>query len=182
MVITPRHTLVTGFPGCGKTTLVMRALGCLRDLRVGGFYTQELRGVDGRRVGFQAVGVNGGRTDLAHVRSVSTLRVGRYGVDLQGFEELIDDELAMDGDVDLFVVDEIGKMECYSRRFVALMQRIFENHTPLLATVAMKGGGFIQKVKTRADVELMTLTPANRDDLTEMLASRFRQRPQGKRP
>ena len=51
-----KNVLLTGFPGCGKTTVVRRGIQRLRDLQLAGFYTQELREA-GRRVGFEAVGL-----------------------------------------------------------------------------------------------------------------------------
>ena len=59
----PRHILLTGLPGCGKTTLVRRVIEPLTDLRLAGFYTGEPRGTDGRRVGFEAIGLNDGQFD-----------------------------------------------------------------------------------------------------------------------
>ena len=172
-----RHLLLTGAPGCGKTKLVRRIIEQLRDLRLFGIYTQELRGEDGRRIGFQAIGLNGGSTTLASVRSKSRMRVGNYGVELSGFERLLDEELnRAAGDVDLFVIDEIGKMECFSSIFVETMRQILDGDTPLLATIAMKGGGFIQEVKDREDVDVFTVTQGNRDLLPLDLARRFRDR------
>src|SRR5215467_14590534 len=75
-----KNLLLTGLPGCGKTTVIRRLIDRLNDLRLRGFYTQELREY-GQRVGFEAVGLSGQRAVLAHVRSRSMLRVGRYGVD-----------------------------------------------------------------------------------------------------
>jgi len=69
--------LLTGTPGCGKTTLVRRIVEQLRDLRLAGFVTQEQRGNDGRRVGFQAIGLNGDSVMLAIVKSESKIRVGK---------------------------------------------------------------------------------------------------------
>jgi nucleoside-triphosphatase len=165
--------LLTGLPGCGKTTLVRRVIERLGDLRLAGFYTRELLGADGRRVGFEAIGLNGGRTNLAHVQFKSKIRVGRYGVELEGFERLLSEELDGDCDADLFVVDEIGKMECYSRRFVDLVQQLLDGETRVLATVAMKGSGLIQSVKQRQDVDLITVSAGNRDDLVEALVERI---------
>ncbi len=67
--------------------------------------------------------------------------------------------------VKLIVVDEIGKMECLSPRFVAAMERLWVTPVPLIATVAEKGGGYIQRIKEKPDMILLTVTPANRDDL-----------------
>jgi len=63
------------------------------------------------------------------------------------------------------VVDEVGKMECLSARFVAAMERLWLAPVPLLLTVAEKGGGFIAALKSKPDKTLLTVTPANRDDL-----------------
>ena len=38
-----KHLWLTGPPGCGKTTVVLRLVERLRDLRLQGFYTEELR-------------------------------------------------------------------------------------------------------------------------------------------
>jgi nucleoside-triphosphatase len=48
------------------------------------------------------------------------------------------------------VVDEIGKMECLSERFVASMRRLLAGKVPVVATIARRGGGFIAEVKRHA--------------------------------
>lgn len=119
--------------------------------------------------------MNGGSATLASVRSKSAIRVGKYGVELPDFEQFLDDELnRAAGDVDLFVVDEIGKMEGFSRRFVELIGRLLDGDIPVLATIAMKGGGIITDVKQRSDVELVQVHVGNRDHLASELAERIR--------
>jgi nucleoside-triphosphatase len=175
MTTRARHILLTGFAGCGKTTLVRRILEQLLGLRLAGFYTQELRDDASRRVGFQAIALNGGSTTLATVRSKSKTRVGKYGVELPDFELLLDNEFnRRAADVDLFVIDEIGKMECFSRRFVELIGRLLDGDVPVLATIALKGGGFMAAVKQRSDVELVKVHEGNRDNLAGELAERIR--------
>jgi nucleoside-triphosphatase len=71
-----KNLLLTGPPGCGKTAVIHRLIERLRDLRLAGFYTQEIR-EQGQRVGFEAIGLSGSTAILAHVRSRSRQRVGR---------------------------------------------------------------------------------------------------------
>ena len=140
-----------------------------------GFITQELRNDEGQRIGFEAIGLNSGSTMLASVKSGSKIRVGKYGVELPGFEKLIRNELqGLGSEVDLFVVDEVGKMECFSPLFVERMQWLLDGSTPILGTVAMKGSGFIAQVKQRAGVELLEVTFRNRDELVDQLTERLR--------
>jgi nucleoside-triphosphatase len=169
----PENVLLTGPPGCGKTTVVRRVVERLRDLRMAGFYTQEIR-EGGRRTGFEAVGLGGRSAVLAHVDVHSPLGVGRYGVDIAAFEAIVRDELdTPQGDVDLFVIDEIGKMECFSRVFVEAVERILDRPVPVLATIAARGGGLIARAKARPDVEVLHVSAANRDDLPEAIAHRL---------
>ena len=76
-------------------------------------------------------------------------------------------------EVDLFVIDEFGKMECFSQEFVFAATQILDSPVPVLATIAARGGGFIAKVKDRTDVELFKVTTANRDELPATLAARL---------
>lgn len=170
-----QQILLTGQPGCGKTTVVERIIQRLASLRLAGFYTREMR-ERGQRVGFQAVGLHDETALLAHVDSRSPARVGRYGVELEEFEEIVTAELGLSTeDVDLFVIDEIGKMECFSQEFVDSVRRILRSGVPLLATVALRGGGFIREIKRWPNVELVTVTPLNREELPEEVARRFLQ-------
>jgi nucleoside-triphosphatase len=158
--------LLTGPPACGKTTVVLRLVERLGDLRIAGFYTQELR-EGGVRVGFEAVGISTGtHATLAHVRSKSRLRVGKYGVEPAALVPLVQAELGRATvEVDLFLIDEIGKMELLCGEFVDVVRRLLDGLVPVVATVALRGGGLIAEVKTRKEVRLIEVTPDNRDGL-----------------
>ena len=173
--MTPTNILLTGRPGCGKTTVIRRVIERLVGRRLAGFYTQEIRQY-GRRVGFEVVGLGGDSAMLAYVDFRSSKRVGRYGVELDAFEGLVRKELDKPGqDVDLYVIDEIGKMECFSGVFAAAASAVLDSPVSVLATIAAKGGGFIAAVKARPDVELLTVTVENREGLPEVITARLLQ-------
>jgi len=70
-------------------------------------------------------------------------------------------------DVELFVIDEIGKMECFSKKFVAAVRRLFASEKSVLATVAKKGTGLIAEVKNYPNTELFNLTSAGREKVVD---------------
>jgi nucleoside-triphosphatase len=133
----------------------------LRGLTLGGFYTEELR-EGGARVGFQLTDYEGNAFTLAHV-DFPPPRVSRYGVDVAALDARVDEMLAARPDVTVYLVDEIGKMECLSQRFVDSMRRLLASGHLVVATVARKGGGFIDEAKASPGVLLWELTRGNRD-------------------
>jgi nucleoside-triphosphatase len=114
-----KNFLATGTPGVGKTTIVHTLCKQLASFNPGGFYTEEMR-KGGIRKGFALVSLDGKRSVLSHVNVKSSDRVGKYGVDVKSFETFLD-SLHLKGTAgSLLVMDEIGKMECFSTAFVSL--------------------------------------------------------------
>ncbi len=174
MAGTPIRVLLTGPPGCGKTTAVVKIAAALDEkVRRAGFYTEEICEAGGR-VGFRWHRLNGRSGTLAHVKIKSPHRVSKYGVDIESFETEAVSVLNPDTpDVDLFVIDEIGKMECFSGEFVDAIRRLLKSDKSVLATVAQKGAGLIREVKSYPGVELVHLTRENRDNVTRQIAERL---------
>ena len=162
-----KNILLTGPPGVGKTTVIRRTVEQLVAWSVGGFYTRELRRL-GRRVGFQAVTLDGQEGRLAEAGLDSPQKVGRYGVDVGDFERVVLPALTVSR-ADLVVVDEIGKMECYSTAFQEAVQQLLDGPTPVLGTIGRGGGPFMRSVRVREDVQLLEVTLANRADLPSRL-------------
>jgi nucleoside-triphosphatase len=154
--------LITGSPGIGKTTVIRAVASGLSSVRLGGFFTQEMRS-RGVRSGFELVTFDGRRAVLAHVDRRGGPRVGKYGVDASVLEIRVRTSLAVSPGIDVYLVYEIGKMECLSPEFVAAMRELLDSGRPVVATIGERGCGFIAEVKRRPDVSLWRLTRDNRD-------------------
>jgi len=168
-----RICLITGRPGVGKTSAIRKVAGSRSDLHLCGFYTEEIREA-GERRGFRLVTLDGQERVMAHVAFRGPHRVGKYGVDVALVDEVADSVLAASPAADLYLVDEIGKMECLSSRFVGAMRALLDSTRPVLATVAQRGGGFIAEVKHREDVLLWEVTLGNRDEMPDRLLAWLR--------
>ena len=158
------NILISGPPGIGKSTLIRNICNAVGDLQIAGFYTEEIRR-NGERRGFDLVGLDGERHVLAHVDIRSPFRVGKYGVDVDSLDRFIQALTFRKPAADLIVVDEIGKMECFSAAFRHFVQNALDAETPVIASVAQRGGGFIAEVKKRWDVRLLDMDWDNRDHL-----------------
>lgn len=153
----PLKLLLTGDPGCGKTTVLRRLVERLRDrIPLTGFLTVELL-EDGQRRGFGGITTGGGEFLLAHRDTGSDLRVGPYGVDLRGLEKVGLPSLEPREDTRLIVLDEIGKMELLSAKFRDRVEALLDGPTPLLATVASHGVGYVRRVRNDPRVTLLKM-------------------------
>ncbi len=163
---------LTGLPGSGKTTAILKVVDRLKDLgiRVGGMYTQEIR-EHGRRIGFAVKRIGGGEGILAHVNLGSGPRLGRYGVNLKDLEEVgVAAILEAMESMDVVVVDEVGPMELYSERFRHAVEKLLYSGKHTILTVHYRSRDpLILKVKELAGRSLIILTPENRDRIPYLI-------------
>ena len=167
-----RKVLLTGRPGCGKTTLIKRVVNELA-LPAGGFYTEEIR-ERGERVGFKIITLDGKEAVLAHVDFKTADRVGKYGLDLSalvtvGIETLRTALRARE----LVVIDEIGPMEIRSRIFRDVVSEALYSGVLILGTITTRPFPFTDTIKNRPGVTLIEVRSENRERLVSELSKQF---------
>lgn len=169
--VVPKRVLVTGRPGVGKTTLVLRVVELVaRPVR--GFVTEEWR-EGARRMGFRLRTFSGREAVLAR-RGPGEPRVSAYAVDLRALEEVgvAELRLALSEDV-LVVIDEIGRMELLSPAFRETVADLFATPRDILATVTRSPLPLVRELRSRRDVRLVEVSLPTRDLLPEQLAREF---------
>jgi len=80
-----------------------------------GFYTEEER-VEGKRVGFLMKTLDGRKSYLAHQDIKSDFYIRRYGVSIENIESIAVPSITP-VENNIIILDEIGKMECFSPAF-----------------------------------------------------------------
>ena len=86
-------------------------------------------------------------------------------MNVEGFEKLVLPELRLNRGTELFIVDEIGKMECLSDLFCRNMYDIFASDYPLIATIASGSLPITQALKSRSDVVFIQVNQHNRESI-----------------
>jgi nucleoside-triphosphatase len=161
-----KNLLITGMPGCGKTSLIKEIL---REFSIPayGFFTEEIKEGE-KRVGFKIVTLSGKIGILAKKGIYSNLRVSQYGVILKDLEEIGVKEIekGLNGK-NLIVIDEIGTMELFSERFKEVVSRALRSENKVLGTIKLKRDNFCDRAKAREDTKVIYLTSDNFNEVKE---------------
>jgi len=158
---------LSGLPGVGKTTTLIKTIDILEKegFVVGGMITEELR-EEGKRTGFYVLDwMTKEKEVFAHKNFESRHRVGKYGVNIEVLDRVGIGALqrAME-EADVIVIDEIGKMEVESKKFVQTVRDILEMDKHLIMTLHKKSRNpLLQEIRRRDDIRMLEVTPVNRN-------------------
>ena len=161
-----KNIFLTGAPSSGKTTVIKKVIERL-PCPANGFYTEEER-VGGRRTGFVMKTLDGRRGYLAHEGIHSSLHIRWYGVSIENIETIAVPSLTPVGN-NVIILDEIGKMECFSASFKRATLAALDSGNPVIGTITLGGDAFIMRIKNRADIQIHEVSPENRDLLPAMI-------------
>jgi nucleoside-triphosphatase len=160
--------LLSGEPGCGKTTLIKEVLA-KANKSAGGFYTEEIR-VQGGRQGFKIVTLDGKTAVLAHTSVHSPNRVSKYGVDIDNMDKTAIPALKEAiKSKDIVVIDEIGKMELFSPSFKDAVIEALQSKKKVLGTIMLASHPWADKIKERPEVEVIKVTRFNRGEVIKQV-------------
>ncbi|MFQ5970670.1 MAG: NTPase [Nitrososphaerales archaeon] len=128
--------VVTGDPGVGKTTVVMRVAEVLkqRGLKVGGVVSREVR-CHNARVGFEFIDLTSNETATLSSTTGSGPRIGKYLVDLAGCRFAVRVLKEAIESSDIIICDELGPMEFKSEEFVDCVGKMLNINKPLITVV-----------------------------------------------
>jgi len=158
--------LLTGEPGCGKTTIIKETLS-QTNKSAGGFYTEEIRS-QGTRQGFKIVTLDGKSAVLSHIDIHSPHRVSKYGVDTNNIDSVAVPALKdAIHSKDIVVIDEIGKMELFSQSFKDAVIEALNSEKKVLGTIMLASHPWADKIKQRPDVEIVNVTRFNRSEVLD---------------
>jgi len=166
-----RSFFLTGRPGIGKTTVLLRIVKILKEkgLKVGGIISREIRRGNSR-VGFKLIDLESGREGwLAHVKQPNGPRVGKYRVCMKDLESIgVKAILKAVKEADIIVIDEVGPMEMFSECFKKAVAEALNSEKIVLGTVHYRiKDSFIAKIKAKRDIEVIEVTIKNREILPE---------------
>jgi len=161
-----KNILVSGPPGCGKTTLIKEILEELK-IEAGGFFTQEIR-ERGERKGFKIKALDGKEGILAHQNINSKFRVSKYGVNLKDLEEIaVPSILKAIDEGKIVVIDEIGKAELFSEKFKEAVFKALNSKNKVLGTIKISKDFFTEKIRKREDTKIFYLKREEKDKIKE---------------
>jgi nucleoside-triphosphatase len=166
--------LITGYPGIGKTTVLLRTVELLKaqGFKVGGMVSREAR-CKGQRLGFEILDLSSGKCGwLAHTDQTCGPRVGRYHVNIKDLEEVGAKAILTAAESsDVIAIEEDGPMEILSTPFKEAVLKAMKSQKPIIAVIHWKARDtLIDAVKTNKDAHTYVVTVENRDTLPATIA------------
>ena len=173
-----RRIFLTGRPGIGKTSVLLRVIKILKDegLLVGGMISQEARR-GATRIGFRLIDIANGRDGwLAHIHQKSGPSVGKYRVNLHDLQHIgiLAIQSAIDT-ADVVVIDEVGPMELFSTAFKEAVTRAIESSKILIGVLHYRARDpLISTIRTTPYIHIVEVTLMNRQHLHKTIIHMIR--------
>ncbi len=166
--------VVTGAPGVGKTTVVIRVARALREkgVKVGGIVSREIR-KNNVRTGFEFIDLaTNGRNILASVTGNGP-KVGKYFVNLAGCSFASKILINAVSHSDVIICDEIGPMELKSREFIDSVKSLLDVNKKVIVVVHQNLQHPLTEEFRNKSIFLININSENREKANEILLDKL---------
>lgn len=146
------NIFITGNPRCGKSTLIKKLIENLPK-KIAGIITPEIR-VNNNREGFKIIDlVSKEEKILASVNIQQGPNVSKYKVNIEGIDYIVDKFLESFDNAAFIIIDEIGMMEFYSKKFKETIDKVLNSNKIVIATLSKK---LVKRYKDKGQVIYLT--------------------------
>lgn len=164
---------VTGHPGIGKTSVLIRATDVLKPAgyKIGGMISREVR-EQGVRVGFEIIDLHTKQKGwLAHVNQPTGPQISKYRVNMNDLDAIgANSILDAAANADVIVIDEIGSMELFSAEFRKAVGLAVRSSKPVVGAIhSTARDPLINNIRSREDAEILNVTRENRESLHDII-------------
>jgi nucleoside-triphosphatase len=167
-------TILTGVPGVGKSTAVIRAARALKDrgLNVGGIVSRELR-TNNIRVGFEFIDLGPNDTGVLASITGNGPKIRKYFIDLGGCHFAAERLCRAIKNCDVIICDEIGPMELKSREFIYSVKNLLVVDKKVIVVVHHKlEHPVIEQFKKKSRL-IINIDLQNRAKVNQILLNRL---------
>ncbi len=161
--------LITGLPGSGKSTLVQELIKELEGKKkIAGIITPEIR-EHGIRKGFKIIDLGGKEERVMASVDFKPAAISKYGVSVENIDFIAGKFLEGFPGAELIVLDEIGPMEFFSKKFRELIDTIFSSGKVVIAVIHRSQVGRFRKHGEVIEVERERINELKERILNEIL-------------
>jgi len=166
--------VLTGAPGVGKTTAVIRVTRALKErgIKVGGIVSRELR-TNNMRIGFEFIDLTTNDRNVLASITGNGPKVGKYFVNLAGCRFAAERLTNAIRNSEVIICDEIGPMELKSRDFIDSVKHLLDADKKVIVVVHQKLQHLlIDEFRNKSSL-LINVDLENREKVNQILLDRL---------
>jgi nucleoside-triphosphatase len=166
--------VLTGAPGVGKTTALIRVARALKErgVKVGGIVSRELR-TNNMRIGFEFIDLTTNDRNVLASITGNGPKVGRYFVNVAGCRFAAERLMNAVRNSDVIICDEIGPMELKSRELIDSARNLLDVDKKVIVVLHQKLQHLlIDEFRNKSSL-LINLDLENREKVNEILLDRL---------
>jgi nucleoside-triphosphatase len=166
--------IVTGAPGVGKTTALLRVAQALKErgMKVGGIVSRELKS-NNIRIGFEFIDLATNDRNVLASTTGSGPRVGKYFVNITGCRFAAERLTNAIRNSDIIICDEAGPMELKSKDFTDSIKNLLSIDKKVVVVIHQKlQHPLTDELRSKSSL-LINLDLQNRERVSDVLLDKL---------